>query len=443
MSVVSISSSEYALRRRRLMNEMEPGSIAVIPGATLQRRNRDIFYPFRQDSDFYYLTGFCEPDALLVLVPLREQGETILFCREKDPKLEQRDGAILGPEAAVANIGVDDAFPVADEDEILPGLLESRHRIYMTMGEYPTFDARILSYVAHIRGRESGGAQPPGEFVSLKHLLHEHRIYKSAAEIEVMRQAVEISANAHMRAMQAVRPGMVESELEAELVYEFMRNGAVSAAYPSIVGGGENACVLHYINNNCALNAGELVLIDAGCEYQHYAGDITRTFPINGRYSAAQKAIYNIVLAANMAAIELCRPGVHFNAPHEAAVQVMVAGLIDLGILHGNADELIADGSYLVFCPHKSSHWLGIDVHDVGDYRFHDEWRPLQPGMVLTIEPGIYIPQNTKSENVPEQYLGMGIRIEDDVLITTNGCDVLSKSVAKEIDAIEKLMQCQ
>ena len=441
--MVSISSSEYARRRRRLMNEMEPGSIAVIPGATQQRRNRDVFYPFRQDSDFYYLTGFCEPDALLVLVPLREQGESILFCREKDPKLEQRDGAILGPEAAIAHIGVDDAFPVADEDEILPGLLESRHRIYMTMGEYPAFDARVLSYVAHIRGRESGGAQPPGEFVSLKHLLHEHRLYKSAAEIQVMRQAVEISANAHLRAMQSVRPGMLESELEAELVYEFMRSGAVAAAYPSIVGGGENACVLHYVNNNCALTAGELVLIDAGCEYQHYAGDITRTFPVNGHYSAAQKEIYDVVLAANLAAIELCRPGEHFNAPHEAAVNVMVQGLIELGILHGDADQLIADGSYLVFCPHKSSHWLGIDVHDVGDYRFHDAWRPLEPGMVLTIEPGIYIPSGAASANVPEQYIGMGIRIEDDVLITDNGCDVLSKSIAKETSAIEQLMQAQ
>lgn len=423
------------------MNEMAPGSIAVIPGASQQRRNRDIFYPFRQDSDFYYLTGFCEPDALLVLVPLREQGETILFCREKDPQLEQRDGAILGPEAAVQSIGVDDAFPVADEDEILPGLLESRHRIYMTMGEYPAFDARVLSYVAHIRGRESGGAQPPGEFVSLKHLLHEHRIYKSAAEIQVMRRAVEISANAHLRAMQSVRPDMLESELEAELVYEFMRSGAVAAAYPSIVGGGENACVLHYVNNNCALNAGELVLIDAGCEYQHYAADITRTFPVNGRFSAAQKEIYDIVLAANLAAIELCRPGQPFNAPHEAAVNVMVEGLIELGILHGDADDLIAQGSYLVFCPHKSSHWLGIDVHDVGDYRFHDEWRPLESGMVLTIEPGIYIPRTAASATVPAQYIGMGIRIEDDVLITDSGREVLSKSVAKETSTIEQLMQ--
>ena len=425
------------------MNEMEPGSIAVIPGATQQRRNRDIFYPFRQDSDFYYLTGFCEPDALLVLVPLREQGESILFCREKDPKLEQRDGAILGPEAAIASIGVDDAFPVADEDEILPGLLESRHRIYMTMGEYPSFDSRVVSYVAEIRGRESGDARPPGEFVSLKHLLHEHRIYKSAAEIQVMRQAVEISANAHLRAIQRVRPGMLESELEAELVYEFMRSGAPAAAYPSIVGGGENACVLHYVKNNCVLNSGELVLIDAGCEYEHYAGDITRTLPVDGRYSAAQKEIYNIVLAANLAAIELCRPGEHFNAPHEAAVEVMVKGLIELGILHGEADALIADGSYLVFSPHKSSHWLGIDVHDVGDYRFHEEWRPLEPCMVLTIEPGIYIPRRAASAQMPEQYIGIGIRIEDDVLITHDGCDVLSKSVPKETSTIELLMQAR
>ncbi len=258
-----------------------------------------------------------------------------------------------------------------------------------------------------------------------------------------MRQAVEISANAHLRAIQRVRPGMLESELEAELVYEFMRSGAPAAAYPSIVGGGENACVLHYVKNNCVLNSGELVLIDAGCEYQHYAGDITRTLPVDGRYSAAQKEIYNIVLAANLAAIELCRPGEHFNAPHEAAVEVMVKGLIELGILHGDADALIADGSYLVFSPHKSSHWLGIDVHDVGDYRFHEEWRPLEPCMVLTIEPGIYIPRRAASAQMPEQYIGIGIRIEDDVLITHDGCDVLSKSVPKETSTIELLMQAR
>lgn len=439
----SIPSGEYVRRRRRLMNEMEPGSIAVIPGATAQRRNRDIYYPFRQDSDFYYLTGFCEPDSLLVLVPGREQAESILFCRDKDPRLEQRDGVILGPEAAIDILGIDDAFPVADEADILPGLLEGRRRVYMTMGEYPVFDQRVLGYVCDTRGRESGGAQPAGEFISLKHLLHEHRLYKSPTEVQLLRKAAQISGKAHRRAMQNIRPGMLESELEAEIVYEFMRNGAASA-YPSIIGGGENACTLHYTNNSCELLSGDLVLIDAGCEYQHYAGDITRTLPINGKYSAAQKDIYTIVLAANEAAIELCQPGQNFNAPHEAAVEVMVQGLIKLGIMRGEAQALIADGDYLLFCPHKSSHWLGIDVHDVGDYRFNNEWRPLEAGMVLTVEPGIYIPRHIRVETtIPEQYIGIGIRIEDDVLITEDGSEVLSASVAKSAAEIEQLMQAR
>ena len=436
-----ISLGEYQARRRQLMNAMEPGSIALIPGASMQRRNRDIDYAFRQDSDLLYLCGFEEPDALLVLVPGRSQGEVILFCRERDPRAEQWDGGICGPERAVGGFAVDDAFPITDVDDILPGLLEGRRRIYQTMGEYPAFDQKLLSYVATIRGREAGGAIPPGEFVSLKHLLHEQRLIKSDAEIQLMQKAADISAGAHIRAMQCCTAQLTEGQLEAELLYEFMRNGARHSAYPSIIGSGNNGCVLHYTNNDAPLQDGNLVLIDAGCEYQHYAADITRTFPVSGLFSPPQRALYNIVLAANEAAIAQCRPGTPFNAPHEAAVAVMVEGLIRLGLLQGTVADNVEAETYLQYCPHKSCHWLGLDVHDVGDYRLAEQWRPLQPGMVLTVEPGIYVSQDSPKSEVIEPYLGNGIRIEDDVLITDNGCQVLSRGVPKAAAEIEALMR--
>jgi len=436
-----ISLGEYQARRRQLMNAMEPGSIALIPGASMQRRNRDIDYAFRQDSDLLYLCGFEEPDALLVLVPGRSQGEVILFCRERDPRAEQWDGGICGPERAVGGFAVDDAFPITDVDDILPGLLEGRRRIYQTMGEYPAFDQKLLSYVATIRGREAGGAIPPGEFVSLKHLLHEQRLIKSDAEIQLMQKAADISAGAHIRAMQCCTAQLTEGQLEAELLYEFMRNGARHSAYPSIIGSGNNGCVLHYTNNDAPLQDGNLVLIDAGCEYQHYAADITRTFPVSGLFSPPQRALYNIVLAANEAAIAQCRPGTPFNAPHEAAVAVMVEGLIRLGLLQGTVADNVEAETYLQYCPHKSCHWLGLDVHDVGDYRLAEQWRPLQPGMVLTVEPGIYVAQDSPKSEVIEPYLGNGIRIEDDVLITDNGCQVLSRGVPKAAAEIEALMR--
>ena len=436
-----ISLGEYQARRRQLMNAMEPGSIALIPGASMQRRNRDIDYAFRQDSDLLYLCGFEEPDALLVLVPGRSQGEVILFCRERDPRAEQWDGGICGPERAVGGFAVDDAFPITDVDDMLPGLLEGRRRIYQTMGEYPAFDQKLLSYVATIRGREAGGAIPPGEFVSLKHLLHEQRLIKSDAEIQLMQKAADISAGAHIRAMQCCTAQLTEGQLEAELLYEFMRNGARHSAYPSIIGSGNNGCVLHYTNNDAPLQDGNLVLIDAGCEYQHYAADITRTFPVSGLFSPPQRALYNIVLAANEAAIAQCRPGTPFNAPHEAAVAVMVEGLIRLGLLQGTIADNVEAETYLQYCPHKSCHWLGLDVHDVGDYRLAEQWRPLQPGMVLTVEPGIYVAQDSPKSEVIEPYLGNGIRIEDDVLITDNGCQVLSRGVPKAAAEIEALMR--
>jgi len=438
---LSITAAEHKKRRRQLMSMMPDGAIAVVPGASVARRNRDVFYPFRQDSDFYYLTGFTEADSLLVLAPGREHGEEILFCADRDPQAERWDGERMGPERATQMLGVDDAFPYADMEDILPGLLEGRERIYINLGEYPEFDGRLLGWVADIRKREAGGAQPPGEFVELKHLLHEQRLFKSAQEIKIMRTAASITADAHIRAMREVRPGMKESQLEAELTYEFMKRGASAAAYPSIVGGGNNACVMHYTANDATLKKNELVLIDAGCEYEHYAADVTRTFPVGGRFSAAQRAIYDIVLQANLHAITECRPGNHFNAPHEAALRTMVEGLVALGLLQGDVDELLAeDDEVRDFCPHKTSHWLGIDVHDVGDQRIDDQWRELEPGMVLTIEPGIYIPRNETTEHLPARYRGIGVRVEDDVLITRSGCEVLSAAAPKEAEAIEALM---
>ncbi len=435
-----MSTLEFKKRRQHLMSMMSPGSIAVIPSAMPARRNRDVHYLFRQDSDFYYLSGFLEPGALLILAPGRTHGEEVLFCAERDALAEKWDGERMGPERASQMLGVDDAFPYADLDDILPGLLEDKTRIYITLGEYPEFDTRLLGWVADIRKREAGGANPPGEFVELKHLLHEQRLYKSAKEIKLMRQAAQITAGAHLRAMKVCAPGMTEAQLEAELTYEFMRNGARHSAYPSIVGSGNNACVMHYIENAATLKKNDLVLIDAGCEFQYYAADVTRTFPVGGKFSASQRAIYDIVLEANCAAINKCHPGEHFNAPHEAALRVMVEGLLVLGLISGDIDTIIADESYRVFCPHKTSHWLGIDVHDVGDYRIEDHWRELEPGMVLTIEPGIYLPRNQTTKHLPNKYRGLGVRIEDDILITKTGCEVLSEAIPKDPVAIEQLM---
>lgn len=434
------TTGEHKKRRDKLMGMMSPGSIAIIPGADEKRRNRDVQYLFRQDSDFFYLTGFSEPKTLLVLAPGRSQGQEILFCADRDPRKELYDGEQLGPERACQVLAVDDAFGYDDIEDILPGMLEGRERIYVNLGEHRSFDQQLLGWVANIRQRESGGAQPPGEFVELKHLLHELRLFKSKKELSLMRRAAEITVEGHIRAMQTCQPGMTEGQLEAELTYAFMRRGARTPAYPSIVGGGDNACVLHYVANEAVLNDGDLVLIDAGCEYQHYAADVTRTWPVNGRFSKTQKALYDVVLAANEAAIEACQVGEHFNAPHDCAVRVMVAGLLELGILDGDVDEILAQQAYKHLIPHNTSHWLGIDVHDVGDYRIEDSWREFEPGMVLTIEPGIYIPRALAGEGIPGVYLGLGIRIEDDVLITSTGPEVLTDGVPKTTQAIESIM---
>lgn len=435
---MSISKREYSRRRKDLMALMGPNSIAIVPAARLQPRNRDVEYPFRQDSDFFYLSGFNEPNAVLVLLPGRRQGQFVLFCQERDPEKELWNGYRAGPEGACADYGADDAFPIGDIDDILPGLLEGRERVFYAMGKAPEFDRQIMDWVNTIRSKVRTGAQPPGEFVDLDHSLHEMRLLKSAAELKLMRKAAKISARAHTRAMQACRPELNEYHLEAELQHEFMGSGARNWAYPPIVGGGDNACILHYIDNNSPLRDGDLVLIDAGCELDCYAADITRTFPVSGRFSEPQRQLYQVCLDAQLAAIAAVRPGVPWNEPHDVAVKVITKGLLKLGLLKGQLRKLLEKSAYLPFYMHRTGHWLGMDVHDVGDYKIGDQWRELEPGMVLTVEPGIYVaPGNAK---VAKKWRGIGIRIEDDVVVTRDGCEVLSGGVPKTVEEIEALM---
>jgi len=431
---------EFAGRRRELMRMMGHGNIAIVPAAHERIRNRDSHYPFRQDSDFHYLSGFPEPNAVLVLVPGRRQAEYILFCRERDPLMETWNGRRAGPEGASREYGVDDAFPIGDIDDILPGLLENRERVFYTMGNYSEFDKRVIGWVNGLRAQAKSGMHTPEEFVSLDHLLHDMRLYKSKAELALMRHAASISVRAHERAIRVCRPGMNEAELEAEFLYEFRRHGGVPA-YNSIVGGGANSCILHYVENNQSLRDGELVLIDAACEYQCYATDVTRTFPVNGRYTAEQRAIYDLVLKAQLAAIDKMRAGNHWNTPHEEAVKILTAGLVKLGLLKGPVNKLIKDETYKKFYMHRTGHWLGLDVHDVGDYKVGDEWRELEPGMVMTAEPGIYIAAGTRG--VHKRWWNIGVRIEDDVLVTRGEPEVLTGALIKQADEIEAYMQRQ
>jgi len=427
----------FASRRRDLMRLMGDG-VAIVPTSPVRSRNRDVDYPFRPDSDFYYLTRFPEPEAVAVLIPGRLHGEYILFCRENDPEKEIWNGRRAGLKGACETYGADDAFPFDDMDEIMPGLLENREKVFCTMGRYPEFDHRLLHWVNEVRGKARTGVSAPGEFVDLAHLLHEMRLVKRTEEIKLMRKACRLSAAAHRRAMQACRPGMMEFELQAELEYEFKRGGSGFPAYPPIVAGGANGCILHYTDNNTELRDGDLLLIDAGAELDCYASDITRTFPVNGRFSAEQRAVYEVVLAAQLAAIEAVRPRNHWNEPHEKAVGVLVDGLVDLGLLKGRREELIEEGHYRRFYMHRTGHWLGMDVHDVGDYKVEDDWRLLEPGMVMTVEPGLYIAAG--SEGIDERWWDIGIRIEDDVLVTKDGHEVLSADAPKAVDEIEAVM---
>ncbi len=420
------------------MAQMEPNSIAILPAAAVAIRNRDVEHVYRQDSDFQYLSGFPEPEAVIALIPGREHGEYVLFCRERNPERELWDGLRAGQEGAIRDFGADDAFPITDIDDILPGLIEGRDRVYTAMGSNSEFDRHLMEWVNVIRSKANLGAQPPDEFVALDHLLHDMRLYKSAAEVKVMRHAAQISARAHVRAMQACRAGLHEFSLEAELDYEFRKGGAKMPAYGSIVAAGRNACILHYQANDALLKDGDLVLIDAGCEIDCYASDITRTFPVSGTFSPEQKAIYELVLKSQEAAFAAIGPNKHWNEAHEATVRVITEGLVELGLLQGDVDELIASEAHRAFYMHRAGHWLGMDVHDVGDYRVGGEWRVLEPGMTLTVEPGIYIsPDNLQ---VAKKWRGIGVRIEDDVVVTRSGCDILTRDVPKTVAEIEALM---
>ena len=433
-----MNAKEFARRRRQLMRMMGKGGIAILPAAPVKVRNRDAEYAYRQDSDFLYLTDFQEPESVAVLIPGRSHGEYIVFCRERDPVRETWDGRRAGPEGAVERYGADDAFPIADIDDILPGLIEQCERVYYTMGIHPEFDGRLMGWVNTLRSQVGVGRHTPQEFVALDHLLHDMRLYKSRSESAAMRKAARIAADAHRRAMKVCQPGMREYEIEAEFLHEFRRHGTVPS-YQPIVGGGENGCILHYTENRDPLRAGDLLLIDAGCEYDYYASDITRTFPVSGAFTPAQRAIYDVVLDAQLAAIEKVRPGNHWNEPHDAAVRTVTKGLIKLGLLKGSLPALIKREAYRRFFMHRTGHWLGMDVHDVGDYKVGDKWRVLEPGMVLTIEPGVYIPSGSKG--IAKKWWSIGVRIEDDVLVTRDGCEVLSRHVPKDPDEIEALMQ--
>jgi Xaa-Pro aminopeptidase len=431
-----MNNSEFAKRRQTLMRMVGEDGIAILPSAPVRTRSRDVEYRYRQDSDFYYLSGFAEPDSVAVIAPGRENGEYVLFCRDRDERKEQWDGSRAGPGGVIEHFAADDAFPIDDIDDILPGILETRNCVYYTMGAYADFDHRITEWVKSLRHRESSGIHTPHEFIALDHILHDMRLYKSRAEISAMRTAAKIAVKAHHRAMAAIRPGLFEYEIEAEYIHEFCRHDA-TISYPPIVGSGANACTLHYVENNAQLADGDLLLIDAGCEYDYYASDVTRTMPVNGRFSPEQRAVYEIVLEAQLAAIEKTVKGNHWNDPHDAAVRVITKGLKKIGLLEGTVAKLIKDQAYREFFMHRTGHWIGMDVHDVGDYKVGNEWRFLEAGMVTTVEPGIYIPASSK---VAAKWRNIGVRIEDDVAVTNNGPDVLSKGLAKEPDDVEKIM---
>jgi len=433
-----ITAKEYAARRRELMAMMAANSIAIVTAAPEKIRSRDTHYPYKQATSLSYLCGFAEPESVLVLIPGREQGECLLFCREKDKLRETWDGYRSGPAGAVSDFAVDDAFPIGDIDEILTGMLEGKERVYYAIGKDADFDRHLMGWINEIREQKNRGSAPPGEFVDLDHLVNEMRLIKTASELKLMRKAGEISARAHCRAMKVSVPGIYEYQLQAEIEHEFMVSGATAPAYTSIVGGGKNGCILHYIENRQKINDGQLVLIDAGCEYANYAADITRTFPVNGKFSPAQAAIYDIVLQAQAEAIALIVPGAPYNVANDATIAVITEGLRDLGILNGEINELIEQQAYKDFYMHSSGHWLGMDVHDVGDYKIDNQWRIYEPGMVVTVEPGIYIsPDNTA---VAEKWRGLAVRIEDDIAVTKTGCEDLTAAVPKRRVDIESLM---
>jgi len=432
-----MDKTEFKNRREELMDMMGKGSMAILSAAPMQIRSHDIHYPYRQDSNFYYLTGFPEPDALAVFIPEREQGQYLIFCRENDPYEENWQGKRAGLEGACEIYGADDAFPITDIDDIVPGLMESCKRLYYPMGYYPEFDDQIMGWMNQLRRRARSGIVAPTEMVALDHILHEMRLFKSDAELEAMRTANDITIRAHKRAMRFCRPGLYEYELEAEIKHEFMRNGSRSPAFPTIVASGENACIFHYTKNSSVLKDGDLVLIDAGAEFYYYASDITRTFPVNGHFTPAQKTIYELVLKAQQAAFKKIVPGKPWNAANEAAVEVVTQEFIKLGLLVGKYEALIEEEAYKRFFVSRIGHWLGMDVHEPSNYKIDGLWRELEPGIVMTVEPGIYIPA---SEDIAEEWWNIAIRIEDNVLITESGYELLTGALPRTVAEIEAFM---
>ncbi len=434
-----IPIKSYGIRRRHLASKMQKG-IAIIPTSPERVRSRDGFYPYRFDSYFYYLTGFSEPEAVLVIVAGNDGIPTkdILFCQDKDIEREIWNGFRYGPESAKEVFSIDETYPISRLDEILPKLLVDQPKVYYALGQDAGWDLRLTGWINQVREQVRSGFSAPAEICDSRLLLDEMRLFKSTEELQLMRCAAEISSGAHRRAMRMTRPGMKEYEVEAELLHEFRNNGAEAPAYTPIVAGGANACVLHYVKNNMELKSGDLLLIDAGCELHGYVADITRTFPINGKFSSVQKDVYQLVLSAQSAAISTVQPGNLWDAPHTAALQVLVQGFIDLGLCHGSVDSVIESEDYRRFYMHRTGHWLGLDVHDVGEYKQGGKWRLFHPGMVLTVEPGCYI---RPAENVPSHFWNIGVRVEDDVMVTESGCEVLTVSAPKSVDEIEELMQ--
>lgn len=433
------NTNEFSKRREELLRSLGKNSIAVIPSAQMTVRNRDVEHEFRQDSDFFYLTGFEEPNAMLVLAPNRKHGETILFCQERNPEIELWTGKRMGPENATAQLGVDDAFPIDDVDDILPGLIENKKKLFFTLGQNEQQDKRLITYLNKAKEQARSETGAPQKLINLSTLLHEMRLHKSANEIAKMRKAAKITAMAHAHAMKNCHRVKYEYQLEAMINYSFAMNGAKRSAYPAIVGSGENGCILHYTENRAPLTSGDLVLIDAGCEFDYYAADITRTFPVSGKFSPEQQALYELTLEAQKAAIAAIKPGASWHAFHEVATETITQGLIDLGLLAGSLSENLESERYKAFFMHKTGHWLGMDVHDVGDYKIDQEWRVLEKGMAMTVEPGIYVAPNNLA--VDEKWRGIGIRIEDDVVVNKSGCEVLTADAPKEVAEIEALMQ--
>ena len=431
--------NEYAKRRSRLLKQMGPNSMAILPTATEKIRNRDVHYPFRPDSDFFYMTGFSEPEAVMVLVKEKSKSRFILFCRQRDREREIWDGHRFGPEGAIEHFGADEAYEITQLHYKLGEWMSGVDQIYYSLGHDLEFDQVLTQQAESLRSQSRSGVNEPSQFISLSQIIHQLRLVKSASEIKLMQQAANIAAEAHIQAMQACKPGMNEYEIDAELTHCFMKHGSRSPAYPSIVAGGKNACILHYIENNDVLNNGDLLLIDAGAEYENYASDITRTFPVNGKFSPEQRALYDLVLEAQLAAIKKVKPGATYNAHHDAAVRVLTKGLVKLGLLKGDYKQLIKDGAYRDFYMHRTGHWLGMDVHDVGPYKQGQQWIKLRPGMVLTVEPGLYIAPDCRK--VAKRWRGIGIRIEDDVVVTRTGNKVISASAPKHADNIEAIMQ--